>query len=45
MIYDDDILIAYHTYEEHINTITAVVRIAEREKLWYNKNQCQFMPA
>ena len=45
MIYLDDILIANHTYEEHINTIRAVMKIAKDNKLWFNKNKCQFMPA
>ena len=32
MIYLDDILIANHTYEEHINTIRAVMTIAKDNK-------------
>ena len=45
MIYLDDIHIANHGYEEHINTIKAVMKIARDIKLWFNKNTCQFMPA
>ena len=45
MIYLDDILIANHTYEEHINTIRAVMKIAKHNELWFYKNKCQFMPA
>ena len=33
MMYLDDILIANHTYEEHINTIRAVMQIAKDNKL------------
>ena len=33
MIYLDDILIANHSYEEHINTIRAVKKIAKDNKL------------
>ena len=45
MIYLDDILIANHSYEEQINTIRVVMKIAKDNKLWFNKNKCQFMPA
>ena len=40
MIYLDDMLIANHTYEEHINTIGAVMKIAKDNKLSFNKNHC-----
>ena len=45
MIYFDDILITNHTYEEYINTITIVIKIAKDNKLSFNKDKCQFMPA
>ena len=32
MIYLDDILIANHTYEEHINTMSQVLQIAKQNK-------------
>ena len=37
------ILIANHTYEEHLNTIRKVLEVAEGNKLWFN-NKCQVMP-
>ena len=43
MIYLDDILIANHTYEEHINTIRQVLQIAKANKLWFNRHKCEFM--
>ena len=45
MIYLDDMLIANHTHEEQINTIRAVMKLAKDNKLWFNKNKHQFMPA
>ena len=45
MIYLDDILIANHTYKEHIKTIRAVMKMAKDNKLWFYKNKCQLMPA
>ena len=36
MIYLDDILIANHSYAEHINSIRQVLRVAKRNKLWFN---------
>ena len=44
MIYLDDILIANHTYEEHINTIRQVLQIAKQHKLCFDRHKCQFMP-
>ena len=44
MIYLDDILIANHTYEEHINTIRQVLQIAKPNKWWFNSRKCQCMP-
>ena len=44
MIYLDDILIANHTYEEHINTIRQVLPIAKQNKLCLHIHKCQFMP-
>ena len=44
MIYLDDILIANHTYEQHINTIRQVLQIPKQNKLWFNTHKCQFMP-
>ena len=44
MIYLDDIFIANHTYEEHINTIKQVLQIAKKNKLWFNRHKYQFMP-
>ena len=44
MIYLDDILIANHSYEEHINTIRQVLQIAKRNKFWFHRHKCQFMP-
>ena len=38
MIYIDDILIAHHTYEEQMNTIRQVLRIAKENELWFNKH-------
>ena len=45
MIYVDDILIANHSYEEHIKTIRVVIKIAKDNKLSCNENKCQCMPA
>ena len=45
MIYLDDILIANHTYEKHINTIRAGMKIEKHDKLLFHKNKCQFMSA
>ena len=44
MIHLNDILIATHTYEEHINTIRQVLQIAKQNKLWFNRHKCQFRP-
>ena len=44
MIYLDDILIANHTYEEHLNTIRQVLQIAKQKKLCFHRHKCQFMP-
>ena len=44
VIHLDDIRIANHTYEEHIKTIRAVMKIAKDNKLLCNKNKSQFMP-
>ena len=44
LIYLDDILIANHTYEEHINTIRQVLQIAKQNKLLFYRHKCQFMP-
>ena len=43
-IYLDNILIANHNYEEHINTIRQVLHIAKLNELWCNRHECQFMP-
>ena len=43
MIYLNEILIANHTYEEHINTIRQVLQIAKQNKLWLKRHKCQFM--
>ena len=43
MIYLDNILIANHTYEEHINSIRQVLQIVKQNKLWFNRHKCQFM--
>ena len=45
MIYLDGILIANHTYEELIKTISGVMKIAKDNKFWCNKTKCQCMPA
>ena len=45
IIYRHDNCIANHTYEEHINSIRAGMKIALDNKAWYNKNKCQYMPA
>ena len=45
MIYLDDIHIANHIYEEHIDTIRAVMKMEKDNKVWFNKNNCQSMPA
>ena len=39
MIYLDDILIANHTYKEHINTIKQVSQIAKGNKLWFDRHK------
>ena len=44
LIYLDDILIANHTYEEHINTIRQVLQIAKQNTLLFYRHKCQFMP-
>ena len=43
MIYLDDILMANHTYEEHINSIRQVLRITKQNELWFNRHKCQLM--
>ena len=45
MIYLDDIRIANNTYKYHINPVRAVRQIVKHNKLWFNENTCQFMPA
>ena len=44
MIYLDDIFIANHTNEEHINTVRQVLQIVKQNDLWFNWHKCQFMP-
>ena len=41
----DDILIANYSDEEHVKTIRAGRKIAKDNKLWFNKNNCQFVTA
>jgi len=41
MLYLDDILIGNNTYEEHIQTVRAVLQTVEKAKLWFNKDKCQ----
>jgi len=44
MVYLDDILIGTNTYEEHIQTVSAVLKTLEKAKMWFNKDKCQIMP-
>jgi len=44
MVYLDDILIGNNTYEEHIQTVRAVLQTLEKAKMWFNKDKCQIMP-
>jgi len=44
MVYLDDILIGNDTYEEHIQTVRAVLKTLEKAKMWFNKDKCQIMP-
>ena len=44
MTYLDDILIANHTYEQHINTIRQVLQIGRENRLWFYRHICHFMP-
>jgi len=43
MVYLDDILIENNTYEEHIQTVRAVLQTLEKAKMWFNKYKCQIM--
>ena len=43
MIHLDDILIANHTYEEDIKTISQVLQIAKQNKLWFDRYNCNFI--
>ena len=40
-IYLHDILMAKHTYTEHIKTIRGVMKIAKDNELWFNEDKCQ----
>lgn len=44
-IYIDNMLIANHTYEKHINAIHAAIIAAYDNKFRLNKNKCTFTPA
>jgi len=44
MVYLDDILIGNNTYEEHIQTVRAVLKTQGKAKMWVNKEKCQIMP-
>ena len=44
MIYLDDILIRNNTYEENVQTVRAVLKSAEKAKMWFHKDKCQIMP-
>jgi len=44
MVYLDDILIGNSTYEEHIQTVRAVLKTLEKAKMWFNEDKCQIMP-
>jgi len=44
MVYLDDILIGTNTCEEHIQTVSAVLKTLEKAKIWFNKDKCQIMP-
>jgi len=43
MVYLDDILIGNNTYEEHIQTVRAVLQTLEKDKMWFNKDKYQIM--
>jgi len=44
MVYLDDILIGNNTYEEHVQTVRAILKTLEKAKMWFNKDKCQIMP-
>jgi len=44
IVYLDDILIGNNTYEEHIQTVRAVLKTLEKTKMWFKKDKCQIMP-
>jgi len=44
-IYIDDILIATHTYKEHVKAITEIMNILGKAKIWFNKKKCQILPS
>jgi len=43
-IYIDDILIATHTYKEHVKAIREIIDILGKAKIWFNKKKCQILP-
>jgi len=42
-IYIDDILIATHTYKEHVKAIREIMDILGKAKIWFNKKKCQIL--